>query len=126
MMFNRDRAALWAAGFIVLAVVAGGNIAAAAGSVEDRLAALAAGDHRQDGNASRNEFRHPVETLLFFGIEPDMTVVEISPGGGGWYTEIVSPFLRDAGRYYAASYDPLSPVEYFHINARRFVDKLYC
>jgi predicted methyltransferase len=61
---------------------------------------------------------------MFFGIEPDMTVVEIAPGGGGWYTEIVSPFVRDNGRFYAANYDPVAEREYFRRNARRFVDKL--
>lgn len=97
---------------------------ASADATVDRLRALADGAHRAEGNASRNPSRHPVETLMFFGIRPDMTVVEITPGGGGWYTEILSPFLREAGRYYAANYDPVSPVEYYRRNARRFVDKL--
>ena len=96
----------------------------AANDTADRLQALADGPHRADGNASRNRSRHPVETLMFFGIRPDMTVVEVAPGGGGWYTEILSPFLRDVGRYYAANYDPVSPTEYYRRNARRFVDKL--
>lgn len=89
-----------------------------------RLQALASGNHRAEGYASRNGYRHPVETLLFFGLEPGMTVVEIAPGGGGWYTEIIAPFLREEGRYYAANYDPVSPREYYRRNARRFVDKL--
>ena len=96
----------------------------AADETEDRLRVVADGPHRANGNASRNQWRHPVETLTFFGIRPDMTIVEITPGGGGWYTELLSPFLRDAGRYYAANYDPVSPTEYYRRNARRFVDKL--
>jgi predicted methyltransferase len=91
---------------------------------QQRLAELADGDHRSEAYAARNPYRHPVETLMFFGIEPDMTVVEIAPGGGGWYTEIVSPFVRDNGRFYAANYDPVAEREYFRRNARRFVDKL--
>ena len=50
----------------------------------------------------RDRYRHPYETLTFFGIKPDMTVVEITPGAG-WYTEILAPYLHDEGRYYAAT-----------------------
>ena len=53
-----------------------------------------------------------------------MTVIEISPGGGGWYTEIIAPYVRGTGVYYAANYDPLSDQEYYRKNSRRFVDKL--
>ncbi|GAB3028760.1 class I SAM-dependent methyltransferase [Bowmanella dokdonensis] len=87
------------------------------------LEQAATGDHRSEANKARNEYRHPVETLKFFGIEPDMTVVEISPGGG-WYTEILAPYLREQGQLIAAGYDPGSDVEYFRKNAARFVDKL--
>ena len=59
------------------------------------------GDHRAEANKARDKYRHPKETLLFFGLRPDMTVVEISPGRG-WYTEILAPVLRDRGQYYAA------------------------
>ena len=48
-----------------------------------------AGDHRSEKNKSRDQYRHPVETLKFFGFTPNMTVVEITPGGG-WYTEILA------------------------------------
>ena len=61
------------------------------------------GAHRSDAYKGRNQYRHPKETLLFFGLRPDMTVVEITPGGG-WYTEILAPVLREQGKYYAASY----------------------
>lgn len=50
----------------------------------------------------RDSQRHPLETLTFFGIKPEMTVVEIWPGNG-WYLEILAPWLRDSGRYYAAT-----------------------
>ena len=59
------------------------------------------GDHRAEANKARDKYRHPKETLLFFGLRPDMAVVEISPGRG-WYTEILAPVLRDRGHYYAA------------------------
>ena len=61
------------------------------------------GAHRSDTYKARNQYRHPEETLLFFGLKPDMTVVEITPGGG-WYLEILAPVLRDRGTYYAATY----------------------
>jgi predicted methyltransferase len=58
------------------------------------------GSHRSDANKARDKYRHPKETLLFFGLRPDMTVVEIAPGRG-WYTEILGPVLKARGQYYA-------------------------
>ena len=49
--------------------------------------------YRSDKNRQRDVYRHPLETLEFFGLEPAMTVVEITPGGG-WYTEILAPLSR--------------------------------
>lgn len=73
-----------------------GNEAAAA------LDAAIAGEHRSDANRARDRYRHPKETLLFFGFRPDMTVVEMLPGSGGWYTEILAPALKENGKLYAA------------------------
>jgi predicted methyltransferase len=56
-------------------------------------------------NLPRDVYRHPVETLNFFGIKPTMTVVEISPGGG-WYAEILAPYLSLQGKYIAALAPP--------------------
>ncbi|MFG6488579.1 class I SAM-dependent methyltransferase [Roseateles sp. BYS78W] len=67
----------------------------------DPLKAAVAADNRLVGNVARDAARHPYETLSFFGIKPTDTVVELSPGGG-WYTEILAPYLRDAGQLYAA------------------------
>lgn len=58
--------------------------------------------YRTPANKERDQYRHPVETLNFFGIKPDMTVVEISPGAG-WYLEILAPFLAKNGHYIAAA-----------------------
>jgi len=69
------------------------------------LEALIAGDHRRAGNLARNAARHPLETLQFFGLQADMTVLEILPGRG-WYTEILAPYLADKGRLYAAHFSP--------------------
>jgi predicted methyltransferase len=65
------------------------------------LQAAVAGSDRSEANKARDKYRHPVETLTFFGIQPDMTVVEISPGTG-WYTEILAPFFKDHGKLYEA------------------------
>ena len=74
----------------------------AASETELLLDQAIAGNHRDAKNVARDVYRHPKETLLFFGLEANMTVVEIWPGGG-WYTEILAPVLRDNGKLYAAS-----------------------
>jgi predicted methyltransferase len=66
------------------------------------LAAAIAAPGRTRANVARDVHRHPLETLAFFGVEPNDTVVEIWPGGG-WYSEILAPYLRaGGGTYYAA------------------------
>jgi predicted methyltransferase len=65
------------------------------------LQAAVTGPQRSEANKARDKYRHPVQTLAFFGIRPDMTVVEIWPGNG-WYTEILAPFLKDHGKLYEA------------------------
>lgn len=70
-------------------------------AIDKRLDKILAGEHREAANAARDEFRHPKETLLYMGINPSMTVVEIWPSGG-WWTEILAPLLREHGKYYAA------------------------
>lgn len=62
-------------------------------------------DYRSPQNLPRDIYRHPVETLRFFGIKPSLTVIEISPGAG-WYTEILAPYLSNQGRYIAAIVPP--------------------
>lgn len=71
-----------------------------------------AGDHRSDKNKARDKYRHPKETLEFFGLKENMSVVEIWPGGGGWYQEILAPYLHDSGTYYSAGRDLSSTSEY--------------
>ncbi|MBI80693.1 MAG: methyltransferase [Gammaproteobacteria bacterium] len=58
-------------------------------------------DDRTPAYKARDVFRHPYETLTFFGIEPDMTVVELNPGGG-WYTEILANYIHYPGTLIAA------------------------
>ncbi len=70
-----------------------------------RVDAAIAGNHRSAKNKARDVYRHPRETLQFFGLRNDMRVVEISPGGG-WYTEILAPVLKDHGHYAAGVTPP--------------------
>jgi len=87
------------------------------------LETAAAGEHRSAENRARDVYRHPAETLAFLGLEPDLSVVEIWPGGG-WYTEILAPYLREQGRYYAAGLDPESESEFAQRSVARFAEKL--
>lgn len=66
------------------------------------LQQAAQGVWRSPANQARDRYRHPVETLQFFGIEPGMTVIELSPGGG-WYTEILAPYLYAHGHLIEAA-----------------------
>jgi predicted methyltransferase len=68
------------------------------------LEAAIAGSHRTPEYAARDVYRHPLQTLRLFDVQPDHTVVEIWPGGG-WYTEILAPYLRKHGTLIAAHYD---------------------
>jgi predicted methyltransferase len=59
---------------------------------------------RRDGNRARDEWRHPLDTLSFFEVEPDMTIVEVLPGNSGWYTQILNPFSAEQGRLIGVTY----------------------
>ena len=76
------------------------------------LAAAVASPLRSAANRARDGARHPFETLRAFGLRPGQTVVEIAPGGG-WYTEILAPYLGAAGHYSAALYveDAATPTQ---------------
>ncbi len=86
-----------------------------------RLDAVLAGDHRSDEERARDPYRHPKETLLFFGLAPDMTVVEVYPGGG-WYTQVIAPYLNTGGgKLYAANF----PAEGASDRARAALDTFH-
>lgn len=73
---------------------------------------LLAAPHRTPANAARDRDRHPAEVLAFFGVKPQSTVVEILPGSGGYYLELLAPYLRDRGLYIAANRDAAAPPQY--------------
>ena len=74
----------------------------ASASSRAALAAAIAAPNRTPANVARDRYRNPAGTLAFFGVDPTDTVVEIWPGGG-WYTEILAPYLANGGTYYAAT-----------------------
>lgn len=78
--------------------------AAKAPSTDPALTAAIQAPTRTPANVARDPYRHPAETLTFFGLKPGQTVVEIWPSGG-WYTEILAPYLARRGTYYAATPD---------------------
>ena len=88
----------------------------------DLEAAINSSD-RDSKNITRDEYRHPYETLSFFGIESNMRVVELSPGGG-WYTEILANYLHDPGALIAAHFDKDSQRAYFKRGRANFEKKM--
>ena len=91
----------------LLAQTATGSAADSASSALDNVLQ---GSWRDPANVARDAYRHPQQTLAFFGIAPTQTVIEITPGGG-WYSEILAPYLRDNGNYVAAVVDPSAVAE---------------
>ena len=84
---------------------------------------LLAAPHRRPANVARDPHRHPAETLAFFGVTRGSTVVEILPGSAGYYMEILAPWLRDHGRFIAASRDETAPAPYL-ADHRRLLERL--
>jgi len=70
-------------------------------AVEAKLKAALAADIRTDKEKDRDRNRRPIDTLKFFGLRDDMKIVELVPGGG-WYTKLLAPVVKENGEYYAA------------------------
>lgn len=70
-----------------------------------QLDAVLDGSWRSEANRARDVYRHPKQTLQFFGVRPDLTIIEVTPSAG-WYTEILAPLLHDNGTYIAAVQAP--------------------
>lgn len=78
---------------------------------------------RSISNVMRDAGRNPEQTLAFFAVEPQHTIIEIWPGQG-WYSEILAPLVRDEGKLIAAHFDPESAVEYFRKSLAQYQEKL--
>ena len=104
-------------GLVLVALLAGAAVAcgsslpppsatpAADPATDAKLRQSLAGPQRTDAEKARDVYRHPLETLEFFGMRDSMTVVEIEPGGG-WYTAVLAPVLRERGKLSVAEGDP--------------------
>lgn len=92
-----------AAAFAIALAGLAATPSARADDVDGKLRMLVGGPQRSAAATARDSFRHPYEVLHFFGLRDNMTVVEISPGAAAYWTEILAPYLRDRGAYYAAA-----------------------
>ena len=94
---------------IALATAFSGSVALADShgrdSTDARLRTAITGEHRSSEKRARDAYRNPYETLTFFGLSEDMTVLEIN-ATGGWYTEIIAPVVAGTGKYFATMWDP--------------------
>jgi predicted methyltransferase len=95
------------------------------GSTAAALQAAMKSPHRQSGHPDRDAFRHPAETLQFFGLRQNQTVLEIGPGEG-WYTELLAPTLAKSGKLYVTNGDPTGPrterSTFYAIRTKLFLD----
>ena len=99
---NRQSAAAIFAAASLLACVAASALSqrpTLSAAQQGPLKAAIAAPSRTPANVARDRYRHPLETLSFFGVRPSDTVVEIWPSGG-WYTEILAPYLAAGGGRY--------------------------
>jgi predicted methyltransferase len=88
------------------------------------LEAVLTAEHRSAANRARDAHRHPLETLLFFGIKPDSTVVEVWPGANGWYTEVLAPLLAERGKLYTPIYGEAPDNPFVAAGNKSFREKL--
>jgi predicted methyltransferase len=109
-----------------LAVALVAAACASAQNTQDTSAAaldrILADGHRPASDRDRDVYRHPKETLLFFGLRPQMQVVEIWPEPG-WYTEIIAPFVKGQGKYYAAIAAARPDNAYLSARAKAYLDR---
>lgn len=92
-------------------------------AADTRLEEVLAGQQRNQANRDRDRFRHPEQTLLLFGLTPDMTVLEILPGTG-WYTEILAPLLRSQGQLTIASFGARHSNDYLRGLHNQLMEKM--
>jgi predicted methyltransferase len=106
-----------------IAALSATGLAARAQSDDAALRAAIAAPHRSAAYRARDAARHPYETLRFFGLAPTQQVIELSPGGG-WYTEILTPYLREQGQLFLAGEAADDPDEYRRRGRRNLDEKL--
>ncbi|MBQ4843907.1 class I SAM-dependent methyltransferase [Pseudoalteromonas sp. MMG005] len=108
---------------IVAAIAGCASNGSSSSQAASELVSAANNAERTEKNRARDQYRNPVETLDFFGLQADMTVVEIAPGGG-WYSEILAPAVKGNGTLYAAHFPADSEVKYYQRSLAGFKDKV--
>lgn len=115
MQFNRR--------FFTAALMSLGLPSWAQSASDAELVRAIASLERSAANRARDAARHPLETLEFFGLKANQVVIEASPGGG-WYTEILAPYLREKGQFFAAHESPTDTDDYLRNSRLNFDKKL--
>jgi len=108
---------------LIVSALGAGLAAPLGAATEEALRAAVASPARKQADRARDSQRHPVETLLFFGLEPGMHVLELWPGRG-WYTEILGPVLKERGRLRVTNGDPNGANEQYARMAREYEEWL--
>ena len=96
---------LLACSALAFSAIAAPQVTSDTSGTDAALSKALAGSWRDPANVARDKYRHPRETLEFFGLKPGMTVVQLWPGAG-WYTEVLAPVLRDHGQLIDAAVPP--------------------
>jgi predicted methyltransferase len=120
-MFAKKNPAFALLAFAVL--IAGCAVTSTREATAQALDNILADPHRPEADRARDRYRHPKDTLLFFGIRPEMTVLEVWPEPG-WYTDIIAPLVRDHGKYYAAVIEPDPTSQFVTARLESFRSKL--
>jgi len=110
---------------LLAVLLAAGLSSARAADDYSSLQRILNGSHRSTEHRARDKYRHPLQTLKFFEVKNNMTVVEIWPGAEGWYTEILAPYLRKHGLLYAAHFSRDAEESYFKKARKQFMSKLH-
>ena len=108
MVFTKSKASVKVAWSILVAACV--CLAPVLRAEQNSLQQVIDSEHRSEANRARDKYRHPLKTIEFFGVNPQMDVLEIWPGGG-WYSEILAPYIK--GDFYAAHFNPQAEVAYF-------------
>lgn len=109
--------------FLLALLLVSCALSAHADETTNALPQILAGKHRAIEHKNRDKYRHPQQTLDFFEVKDNMTVVEIWPGEG-WYTEILAPFLRDQGKLYVAHFSADAKSEHSQKSLQAYISKL--
>ncbi|MCU4677179.1 methyltransferase [Catenovulum sp. 2E275] len=107
----------------VYAVILSAGLFTQFNSLADNLDKALINETRTTDNIKRDNYRHPKQTLEFFEVKPNQTVVEIWPGAG-WYSEILAPYLQAEGKYYAAHFPLDTKVSYFQKSREQYQQRL--